>query len=244
MDIFQDEYVQKVLNHIEDGVFITDEDGIALWMNDTSLKQLGASRSYLIGKDVNSLEKAGYFTPSVTKEVIKQHKTVSKTQESLNRQYLATGKRLSFPGEGNDLILTQVKDITETVRASLKIEKAEYLLRKYWAELQGIKEEKMKKEGQPLVIGNSKAHDNMMQLLDQVAPYDTTILLQGDTGVGKSVTAKEIHRRSNRVQQPFVQINCGAIPETLLESELFGYKKGAFTGANQKGKAGLVAQAD
>lgn len=244
MHIFDDQYVQKILNNIEDGVFITDENGIAIWMNDTSLQQLGASRSYLIGKDVKELEQDGYFTPSVTTEVIKQNKTISKAQESLERQYLATGKKLSFPGKGNDLIMTQVKDITNTVRTSLQIEKAEYLLKKYWEELQEVKQTKSKAKGKTLIIGNSPQHKEMMRLIEQIAPYDATILLQGETGVGKSMIAKEIHRLSNRGEEPFIQINCGAIPETLLESELFGYKKGAFTGASQGGKKGLVSKAD
>src|SRR5699024_6910018 len=79
--------------------------------------------------------------------------------------------------------------------------------------------------------------------LTQVAEFTTTILLTGETGVGKSIVAKEIHNLSNRSEGPFIQINCGAIPESLLESELFGYKKGAFTGANAKGKTGLVEKA-
>jgi len=243
MDIFKKKYVEKILNNVEDGVFITDHKGVAIWMNNTSLKQLGAPRSKLIGMDVDTLEEAGYFTPSVTKEVIQHGKDISKVQESLNRQYLATGKRLSFQGGEQDLILAQVKDITETVRASLKVEKAEYLLKKYWDELQQVKD-KPRDTGQPLIIGNSQAHDEMMRLIDQIAPYDATILLQGETGVGKSMIAKEIHHRSDRHKAPFMQINCGAIPETLLESELFGYKKGAFTGANQTGKVGLVEKAN
>lgn len=243
MEIFQNKYLEGILNNIEDGIFITDHKGVAIWMNDTSLKQLGAPRSKLIGMDVDALEGAGYFTPSVTKEVIQHGKNISRVQESLNRKYLATGKKISFHGEKQDLILVQVKDITETVRASLKVEKAEYLLKKYWDELQQIKNTP-RDTGQPLIIGNSQAHDEMMRLIDQIAPYDATILLQGETGVGKSMIAKDIHYRSNRNKAPFMQINCGAIPEALLESELFGYKKGAFTGANQAGKIGLAEKAD
>src|SRR5690606_34680223 len=73
---------------------------------------------------------------------------------------------------------------------------------------------------------------------------DATILLTGESGVGKSLIAGEIHKHSSRRDKNFVQINCGAIPENLLESELFGYKKGAFTGASQIGKKGLVEKAD
>lgn len=243
MEDFKSDHLQHVINNLQDGIFIADNRGIALWMNDTSTKQLGAPRSKLIGKHVDKLEKDGFFNPSVTKDVIKKRKTVSKVQESLNRKYLATGKIVTIPGEQKEYILVQVKDITETVRASLKLEQAEFLLKKYWDELRRIKQSHFKSLKQP-IIGTSKKHKQMMNMIDQVAQYDATILLQGETGVGKSMIAEEIHLKSNRSDKPFVQINCSAIPETLLESELFGYKRGAFTGANHSGKIGLVESAD
>lgn len=236
--------MQHILNSIPDGIFITDKNGVAIWMNDASTKQLGAPREELIGKDVDELEKQGLFTPSVTKDVIKERKPVSKVQESLNRQYLASGKLVHIPTDNTEIIVVQVRDITSTVKASLELENAEYLLKKYWDELQEIKKEQMKDKQRNVIIGTSKEHEKMMTLIDQIAPYDATILLQGETGVGKSFVAKEIHYKSNRSEKPFMHINCSAIPENLIESELFGYKKGAFTGANQAGKKGLVEQAD
>lgn len=233
-----------IFNNLQDGIFITDHKGVALWLNDTSTIQLGASRSKLIGKHVDELEKDGFFNPSVTKDVIKKRKTVSKVQESLNRKYLATGKLVTIPGEKTEYILVQVKDITATVKASLKLKKAEDLLKKYWDELQQIKQKQPKPLSKEFIIGTSKKHEQMMNLINQIAQYDATILLQGETGVGKSLIAEEIHLKSNRSNKPFLQINCGAIPETLLESELFGYKKGAFTGANNSGKIGLVESVD
>lgn len=237
-------HLQQMLNTIPDGIFITDENGVALWMNDTSTKQLGVPREKLIGKHVDELEKDGLFTPSVTKDVMRERKPISKVQESLNRQYLASGKLVHVPEDNSEFILVQVKDITATVKASLELENAEYLLKKYWDELQKIKNERRKDIQSSIIIGTSKEHEKMMALIDQIAPYDATILLQGETGVGKSLIAKEIHEKSERHAKPFMQINCGAIPENLLESELFGYKKGAFTGASQSGKIGLVSQAD
>lgn len=242
MDIFKNKYISAILNNLGDGVFIADHKGITVWMNDTSLKQLGRTRSQLIGKDVNTLEQEGIFMPSITRQVMEQNQTVSEVQKSLDRQYLATGKKLQFEA-GEELILVQVKDITETVRATLKVERAEHLLHKYWDELQQRKREKAD-DTDLLIIGNSEAHNDMMRLIEQIAPYDATVLLQGETGVGKSMIAKALHQQSLRKNAPFMQINCGAIPETLLESELFGYKKGAFTGANQSGKKGLVAKAE
>ena len=81
------------------------------------------------------------------------------------------------------------------------------------------------------VIGNSKSMKDVFRLIDRVADSDSTILINGETGTGKGLVAKAIHHSSYRANQPFVSINCGAIPENLLESELFGHVKGAFTGA-------------
>jgi two-component system, NtrC family, response regulator len=88
------------------------------------------------------------------------------------------------------------------------------------------------------IVGNSAKIDKMRQMIERVAPTEITVLLLGESGTGKEVTAKAVHNVSNRKKKPFIAINCASIPETLLESELFGFEKGAFTGAHKttKGK--------
>ena len=88
------------------------------------------------------------------------------------------------------------------------------------------------------IIGNSYSMRRVAELINQVADTDTTVLITGETGTGKGLVASEIHYRSKRKDKPFIRVNCGAIPENLIESELFGHVKGAFTGAvtNRKGK--------
>jgi two-component system response regulator PilR (NtrC family) len=90
----------------------------------------------------------------------------------------------------------------------------------------------------PEIIGKSAAMEEVRALVEKVAPARTTVLVTGESGVGKEVVARAIHDRSDRRTQPFVAINCGAIPEGLIESELFGHEKGSFTGATES-KAGL-----
>lgn len=94
------------------------------------------------------------------------------------------------------------------------------------------------------MIGKDGTLANIWTLISHVAPSDATVLITGESGAGKEVIADEIYRNSNRNDKPFVKINCAAIPAHLLESELFGYEKGAFSGANAKGKQGLFELAN
>ena len=94
------------------------------------------------------------------------------------------------------------------------------------------------------MIADSKPMKQVMAMIKRVAAVpSTTVLIQGESGVGKELVAKSIHERSSRAKQGFVAINCAALSENLLEAELFGYEKGAFTGADSKGKAGLFEAA-
>ncbi len=90
----------------------------------------------------------------------------------------------------------------------------------------------------------SQQMQQVMALAEKVAPYPSTVLITGETGVGKEVLASYIHQHSERANEPFIKVNCGAIPESLLESELFGYEPGAFTGARREGAQGLFEAAD
>lgn len=91
--------------------------------------------------------------------------------------------------------------------------------------------EQLRRSSQGDIVGSSRPMKQVFRMLRKVAPTDLSVLVLGETGTGKELVAKEVHRLSDRARQPFVSINCGAIPENLLESELFGHKKGAFTGA-------------
>jgi len=97
--------------------------------------------------------------------------------------------------------------------------------------------------GLPGLIAQSPAMLTVLDLVQRVAPTDATLLIQGESGTGKEVIAKAVHHASARATRPFVAVNCGAVPETLLESELFGYMRGAFTGAAVN-KLGLFEEAD
>lgn len=160
------------------------------------------------------------------------------------------------------IMMTAYEDI-KTVITSIKMGAHDYLVKPLDIEMLELIIEKalgtlrLKKEVAELrkfyfnkfnianIIGESEAFKKVLEFADKVAKgYDTTVLLEGESGVGKEVIARFIHHRSNRFDKPFVGINCGAISKDLLESELFGYAKGAFTGGLQEGKKGKIEMAD
>src|SRR5206468_10450484 len=99
------------------------------------------------------------------------------------------------------------------------------------------------REGAPEVIAGSDLTREVLRLVDRIAPTDLTVLIEGESGVGKELVASRLHRRSGRAEMPFVAVNCGAVQAGLLESELFGHERGAFTGAVAE-RAGLFELAD
>ncbi len=132
-------------------------------------------------------------------------------------------------GEDSDYIIYTVQRALDT----MKLKK----------EVNELRSQCQKEANLPDLIYFSKKMHQVVQLYKDFARTDTTVLLTGETGTGKSLLAKYIHKKSNRFHNPIITINCAAIPSELLESELFGYEEGAFTNAKRKGKRGLIEQA-
>lgn len=108
---------------------------------------------------------------------------------------------------------------------------------------EAVKRQLDRLEGSSDLIGESEAMEQVRTLISKVAPTSSTVLILGETGTGKELVAKAVHQESLRAEAPFVAINCGALPENLIESELFGHRKGAFTGADEQ-RVGLFEVAD
>lgn len=137
-------------------------------------------------------------------------------------------------------ILTILRDLTDLLHLKSRLDKAEQEKIDFMDALDQLK----KVKGDPEILGVSPAMEKVRKLITSVAKTDATVLITGATGSGKEVAASEIVKNSRRAKDTYIKINCAAIPETLLESELFGYEKGAFTGAQQKEKKGLFELAN
>lgn len=133
------------------------------------------------------------------------------------------------------MIVTNVRDLTEIYKLKNVVQEKTRALERLRLELAHVKNAE---ESQDLIMKDDTALVALL-LANRVAPLDTPVLLLGETGVGKEVLAHYIYQHSLRTKQSFIKVNCGAIPENLIESELFGYEGGAFTGANHNGKIGL-----
>ncbi|GIN22730.1 MAG TPA: PAS domain-containing protein [Bacillus bacterium] len=243
-EILEHPYFTKILNALSDGVLISDGEGRVIWLNKACANFSNRPKSFFIGKDVYLLEELGVFKPSVTKMVIEKQASVSTVQTTTGKdsRFIVTGYPIKDDEGKIIFIIAQTKDITEIVQTTNELEETQSLLKRYSQEIMRINYEKQ--IDSYYFTGQSPAYLSLMQTIDKIALTESTVLLSGETGVGKNVVAQRIHKLSERENGPFVEINCGAIPESLIESELFGYAKGAFTGANKAGKAGLIKMAD
>lgn len=230
---------QAILEVICDQITIADKDGVFVRISDSCADNLGTAKEKIIGHSCYELEKKGIFSCSVTSAVLKAKREITLIQETkAGRRLMVTGKPL-FDENGKIYRVINVShDITLEGELQRRLQETEDLL-------EMIKQQMQQEHSvdSPLLLGTSQAMQSVLKIIKAVALLNVTILLSGETGVGKSVYARYIHNMSPQNNQPFIQINCGAVPAELIESELFGYAPGSFTGANAKGKEGLLAAA-
>jgi len=219
-----------------DGLFVSDGSGKVLRVNKAFERITGLAAENVIGKTMQELIEEGAIAQSASLLLTKRKEPVTIMQENRNGSVtLVTGNPVLDENGRLLRVVTNVRDITELNLLKHKLEQVEELTKHYENELQQMK---IKYAGGKMVASSPKMRD-LIELVIRLAQVDSTVLIQGESGVGKELIAEIIRMNSTRKEGPFVKINCGAIPENLLESELFGYEDGAFTGARKEGKAGL-----
>lgn len=226
---------------VSDGICVTDGEGIVIAINKGYTDITGITEEMIIGKSIQTLIEQGLFTRAVSLLAIEQKKKIQSmsTIMSNGKKVLITGN--PFFGKNGEVIrvLTVMRDLSELLKLKEDLEKVERESEKYRTELMSIKLQ----QGNTFV-GESREIHKIKELIRYVAKSDATVLITGETGCGKEVICREIHESSLRNNGPYVKVNCAAIPESLMESELFGYEKGAFTNANHKGKLGMFELAN
>lgn len=241
-----------ILNVITDAVFIDDADGVCQWCNDACEEMYNIEYDEIVGRHVEDLEKSGIFTPSVTRRVLEEKREITIIHENrFGRRLLTTGSPVFVPmtsgewvaaGEGRysrtiAFVLTTSRDITQISTVQEQPDTPGSALLK--AGNLDVPED----VGSSFIVSESEAMHNVMALTKKLASVNTTVLITGESGVGKGLIARRLHEEGVRWKKPFVTVNCGAIPENLIESELFGYVAGAFTGSRADGKQGLFEAA-
>lgn len=238
-ELFHDDW-KNFFEASYDGIIIADEMGRIVYMNHAAEILEEVDKEYILGRYASDLLEEGIYETSVTVKVFKSKKKETIMQFKGGRQLVITGVPAFKNGKIKWVYINE-RDVTEL--AQIKHDKKVVMkqLEKYKKELEAIK--KRNAEDNLLTSSNSKMQENM-GLLQRIAPSEVSVLIIGESGVGKDVFANWIHKHSLRKEEPFIKIDCGALSESLLESELFGYEKNSFTGASQKGKVGLAEAAD
>lgn len=231
---------RELLDALHDGVYITDADGITLKVNSAYERLTGLRSEDVVGQHMQALVEQGVISQSVSLRVLKEGKALSLMQSvSQGKRLLVSGTPI-FAEDGRvRYVVSTVRDMTELLRMKHERDELQQLrkLRSSTAKLHAGQRDDLL-DTSP--VANLPASGRVFALARQVAASDVKVLLQGETGVGKTLIAQYIHKSSPRAAQPFLALNCGALPENLIEAELFGYVAGAFTGAGSKGKRGLL----
>jgi PAS domain S-box len=225
--------LNTILNSSFDGILVTDEAGRILRTNAAACNLCCLEEHNILQKFVDDVLQLQ--SPSLWKSILRGRKAV--TKEVSSRHLLITGNPVFREDNTLRRVIFNLRDLSllHELRDELKTTKE--LSHQYRQELDSLR-----RGGD--IIANSSKMLSVLDLAKRVAAVDSSVFIKGESGVGKEVIAKFIHENSKRSTGPFIQVNCAAIPENLLESELFGYEGGAFTGSRKEGKPGLFELAN
>ncbi|WP_439096856.1 sigma-54 interaction domain-containing protein [Bacillus massiliigorillae] len=225
--------LRKILDYSSDEIFVLDGEKRIVFVNNVCEKHYGLKPKDIMGKYNVELFEKGYWKPSIVPLVFKEKRTITIKQTT----YI-----------GAELLTTAVPMLNSQQEIELVVITSQTL--QAYKSIKNDQEQLSTKSLQDRYISNytpltnCEKVKNIIKVCEKIACVDSTILIQGESGTGKGVLAHYVHSISNRKDQTFLKINCAALPGDLLESELFGYVEGSFTGANKFGKKGLLETAD
>lgn len=223
--IASDRLIENVIEHIDEVIVIFNREGVLERMNSICDQMLPFKRRDVIGKNISELVKAGWVENPII------HQLIDKKEKVYKDIIYPNGKVISYTaipifgasGRFKGGVLTG-RDISRIINLAKTVigddaEDVEY-------------------------ISENNEINEIKSMIARVAPSDASVFIMGESGVGKEILTRSVWKQSARRDKPFIAINCAAIPSELIESELFGYERGAFTGAKTEGKIGLIEAAD
>lgn len=232
---------QAVFDSSSDGIWLADGKGTVISVNRASEKLNGITSEDVSGRSAREIVEGGLTDQSVTMEVLRHRRTVSLIQniQSTGKQLLVTGTPVFNESDDIVFVVVNERDITDLNALKSNLENAMREKRKVQDELEGLLMMEMKGNE---FVAESEGMRQVLMTSAKLSRLDTpTILILGESGVGKGLLAKFIHQQGKNSKKRFLSLNCAALPENLVEAELFGYEAGAFTGARREGRVGLMA---
>ena len=230
------ERLELILQNVHDGVAMVDEWGMLIYVNAVYERIWKVNRDEIVGKSIKNLSHH-----KVDKEALRtgQNQLGVTVESEEKHKMIVNASPIVLDGKVRGVISTYL-EVTDLKIMMERLQMAEDKLAYYEDELE---QEWWNHQSFTQVIGHSSAIESAIRLASKAAKSSATVLIRGESGTGKEVLARAIHAASEKITGPFVGVNCAAIPETLIESELFGHEKGSFTGAIQR-KIGKFELAD
>lgn len=241
-----EEYIdfEEICNKLPDAIYVADKNGTTIYVNDFYQQLSGITKGEVIGENIHRLNKEKkLYVNGVLPSVLKHQKrieTIGTMLRTNTRVYISGFPIFDNKGDLKYAVACD-KDIQqlETVKDQLiKLKESKQIQE---SEIAYLRTQQIKQT--ELIFKSQKMYQAVSTAL-AVAPTDATVLITGESGTGKEVITNQIYKASNRFGKPFLKINCAAIPDSLMESELFGYEPGSFTGASKSGKTGIFELAN
>ncbi|KUO73704.1 MAG: hypothetical protein APF81_02030 [Desulfosporosinus sp. BRH_c37] len=228
--------LNTILDFSADGFVISNGQGLVLRDNKSSREMLGINEVSIVGQHVNWLVEGGYTFESVTMKVLEKKGPITIFQHlTSGREIVHTGTPILDENGDISRVVVNLRDLSELNFLREQLREAQKLSVKYFNELDKFRKEQLSSD----IIIRSAIMVEKIETVMKVAQVDSTVLILGESGVGKEPIAGIVHKASNRVNHPFIKLNCASIPANLIESELFGYEGGSYTGASKEGRPGL-----
>lgn len=226
----------NILDSIHDGIWMIDSRGITIAVNKAMQRIAGITARDVVGISVLEAARLKKFSSCVTLRALEEKRTVTMFDDYANGRHCLNTATPVFDDQGNVVrVIAIIRDLSELESMNDTLEGMAASTRPAYNETEML---------QLGILGGSSASQQLRASLMMAAQTDAPVLLQGETGTGKTMSAKAIHNLSQRKDMNFVSLNCASIPLSLLESELFGYESGAFTGASKKGRKSVFELAD
>ncbi|MDL2313765.1 sigma 54-interacting transcriptional regulator [Desulfovibrio sp. OttesenSCG-928-C14] len=236
-------YFDAIIENFIDGVFITDGASRVIKINRAYEQISGISRDEIQGLDMREVERRELISQSVTLVAVREKAPVTMDQymRRTGKKTLVSCNPLLDENGEITMVVSSVRDVTELESLRRRVMEEEERAERFQSALEALRAQL---DSPSRIVVQDEKMIALMQQAQKVAKLDATVLLQGETGTGKDEFARFIHENSPRRDGHFIKVNCGAIMGTLMESEFFGYEKGAFSGARSTGKTGLFEVAD